>query len=198
LNSYLASIIVLIGVFITINQSKKQDKENFRLQHMPYIEVEYFSEIPSRRAPGSIIFGKSENHTHKIIGYINITNKGFGPALDFSIVDISYNYLHLNSSLRGDKILKPEESIEVLIMGFFKLPDIEKQRIDNFHKTQSDVGLGPLYFDINYYDFIGNKYTVEIQIPYYLSGQFDENGKRQEYFIKTGFIKSSRTTPQFN
>jgi hypothetical protein len=190
INSYMASSIVLIGVLITIHQSKQQDKDNFRLQHMPYLEIDYIPKVPTSRDGGTIIFGEHEDHTHKVVGYFKITNNGFGPAMDLSITEISYNYNMLNLSIISNKILKPEESIQLLVIGYFKIQDIENQHVDNFYKINANTG--PLIFDLVYTDFIGNKYVFEVETPYQISGMYDENGNKPKFEFTTS-INMKRT-----
>jgi hypothetical protein len=187
----MASSIVLIGVLITIHQSKQQDKENFRLQHMPYLEVDYIPKVPTSRDGGTIIFGDFEDHTHKVVDYFKITNNGFGPAMDLSITEISYNYSMLNLSIISKGILKPEESIQLHVIGYFKIQDIENQHRDNFHMI--DVNIGPLIFDLVYTDFIGNKYVFEVETPYEISGIYDKYGNEPRFEFRTTSLKIKRT-----
>lgn len=191
INGYLASLVVLTGVLITIKQSKKQEKENFRLEKMPYIEIEFINEIPSYRDGGSIIFGDSTDSTENKKGYLKIVNNGFGPALDFSIINISFNFEDLSMSILNDKILKPACSMNILVMGYFNLPSIKDKPQDDFHKIKNLQQ--PLYFDVTYKDFLGNEYIDEFMLNFAVSGLYFENkGEKLELNVHPLKKKNSK------
>jgi len=158
---------------------------------MPYLEVDYIPKVPTSRDGGSIIFGESEDHTHKVVGYFKITNNGFGPAMELSITEISYNYNMLNLSIISNKILKPEESIQLIVVGYFKIQYMENQHPDNFYKINANTG--PLIFDLVYNDFIGNKYVIEVETLYQISGMYDEYGNEPEFEFHTTSLNMKRT-----
>ncbi|VYU47400.1 hypothetical protein [Clostridium tertium] len=167
LGSYVGAIVgslaTLIGIFITINFTKKQaelDRENSReilnqdikfareqaqedrrLSVMPYLQLSLNKNKIAEEHDMNILYVIDEDYNKYSLATLTIKNIGVGSVFNFSIKNICFNDIKIGYSLEGneDAILQVDKHWNLLIDLRFKLEELSLDLFDKLPNGSSSI-----------------------------------------------------------
>ncbi|MGG0277786.1 hypothetical protein [Bacillus rhizoplanae] len=162
--NYLGSIVTIVGVWLTIRFTTKEENENRRLQIIPYIETSFteseltIGQNPDREKELRIEVGDWENQNKRITGHLKLQNVGLGSAIDVKIHDVFFeNQPFLNVPVIN--VLKQDGDTSIGVEISLVLPDTLRKTIAEL-KSQSKE----LHMKLSYKDLLGNTYIQKLSI----------------------------------
>lgn len=157
IGSFVAGILTLFGVIFTILYYKKSDREQNRLQHMPYMQVSFGDYISSDKTcsffPDMLLsIGRANDPNCPTSGKsITITNIGLGLAVNLKCKWIAEGS-HADYSLETSLLKQDESTISTFIISA-GVPT---------ENPQSAEGKLVICFD----DFLGNHYEQPVEMSF--------------------------------
>ena len=166
IGSLIGALITLVGVIITISFTKKQSKEDKRLELMPYLQ---WSE-PNNTNRGShfekIYFNNNDDDCYYINTSYIIKNVGLGTLKDLTIESFYYNKEYKNVMIKLiPGVLEKSESILLEINVNIISGEVKKEWISE-ENYKIFVDNGKIKFKIKFKDLFNNQYQQIVTICY--------------------------------
>lgn len=196
----ISSISTIVGVFITIEYTRKeaqkdrelamkQENENRRLQIAPYLKYTQCKTLFKEKHDINILYVPDDNDNTFINTTILIKNVGMGPILNLGITSLKFNNSELGYTLASQDIIEKNEEIKMLIDFRFRLEHINQKELiknpENFiHKYSVPDKYkrgGKLELLIEYNDLLQNTYKQKIIINLSIGFEADKDEKEWKY-----------------
>lgn len=185
LGSYIGGFVSLLGIFITIKHTQKENEKERELMYRPYIrclKCDSYVDCSTVYINTSKECSGGEKNCNILCSFKNV---GLGPVLDFKVCDLTYypekgSTIEQECCLSGD-ILETREEIHINFIFIFNIKDEELCGID---VNSNDIFRfcnygGTLRFKVCGYDLCDKPYTKGFEI--HVSSQIVENERGLEY-----------------
>ncbi|MGG0648528.1 hypothetical protein ABE083_16940 [Bacillus mycoides] len=159
--NYFGSIVAILGIYLTIRFTTKEENENRRLQIVPYIEVKYVDQEYLTNEGSGITVGDWDKYNNHMVGHLQLQNVGLGAAIDLRIQDITFRDKRENLSIESRAVIRPDQTVTVNTDIALFLQDLTNMEVE---EMQEYINSGTIVMNINYKDLLNNYYTQTIYL----------------------------------
>ncbi|PFF32051.1 hypothetical protein CN327_17680 [Bacillus cereus] len=159
--NYFGSIVAILGIYLTIRFTTKEENENRRLQIVPYIEVKYVDQEYLTNEGSGITVGDWDKYNNRMVGHLQLQNVGLGAAIDLRIQDITFRDKREDFSIESRAVIRPDQTVTVNTDITLFLQDLTNMEVE---EMQEYTNGGTIVMNINYKDLLNNYYTQTIYL----------------------------------